>query len=583
MSSIDKEYYMNLENREKATKTCMAIEECFHECGRECNVDTIILSAYLLSKVCNYDYPFGFTFQSIIDGSLDIDDDTIHMVKMNLDDETWKQMLDLGTRFTQKDFELATLIANEKNRHGKNDSTPMSITELAQQILEIKDGERVADLCCGKGSFLIDTGMKYPYADYYGYEINVKNKIDSSICADLVTANIEIQLCNAFGLSKDEKINKYDKIFSNYPFGLRLRNMGEGNKYWEEMIKEYPGLSRATSSDWAFNALACGLLSKKGRAICIMTNGSTWNSIDMPARKYFIERGMVEAIISLPEKMFSDTRIATTMIILSNNNNAVRMVDATDMCQKGRRKNYFSGQNINDIMIALSKDGKNSRLVTRKELQENEYTLSLNRYLDDTISFDNGVRFEEVIKSITRGAPCTAKQLDTIASDSITNMQFLTLANIQDGIIENNLPYISSIEPKYEKYCLKNNDLLISKNGYPYKIAVATVSNNQKILVNGNVYLVEIDAEKANPYYISAFLESEQGIAVFKSITVGATMPNIGIDKLKKVMIPLPSLDEQNKIAKKYQATLDEIIITKLKLEKAVNRLHHIIDEEGER
>ena len=47
------------------------------------------------------------------------------------------------------------------------------------------------------------------------------------------------------------------------------------------------------------------------------------------------------------------------------------------------------------------------------------------------------------------------------------------LANIQNGIIDDKLPYLSSIEPKYEKYCLKNNDLILSKNGYPYKVAVA--------------------------------------------------------------------------------------------------------------
>ena len=59
-------------------------------------------------------------------------------------------------------------------------------------------------------------------------------------------------------------------------------------------------------------------------------------------------------------------------------------------------------------------------------------------------------------------------------------------------------------------------------------------------------------------------------------------MPNIGVDKLKKVEIPLPSMAEQERIAQKYQATLDEIAVIKLRLEKAVNKLHHILDEERE-
>ena len=82
-----------------------------------------------------------------------------------------------------------------------------------------------------------------------------------------------------------------------------------------------------TSSDWVFNALLYDLLTENGKAVGIMTNGSTWNSIDMPMRKYFVERKMVEYVISLPGKIFA-TNIATTLIILSHNNDSIRMIGA---------------------------------------------------------------------------------------------------------------------------------------------------------------------------------------------------------------------------------------------------------------
>ena len=41
-------------------------------------------------------------------------------------------------------------------------------------------------------------------------------------------------------------------------------------------------------------------------------------------------------------------------------------------------------------------------------------------------------------------------------------------------------------------------------------------------------------------------------------------------------------MEEQERIAQKYQATLDEIAVIKLRLEKAVNKLHHIFDEEDD-
>lgn len=108
------------------------------------------------------------------------------------------------------------------------------------------------------------------------------------------------------------------------------------------------------------------------------------------------------------------------------------------------------------------------------------------------------------------------------------------------------------------------------------------MKEGQHILANSNLYIIELDEEKDNPYYIKAFIDSEQGHTVLKSITVGAAMPNIGVDKLKKVETPLPSMNDQEHIAQEYQATLDEISVTKLHLEKAVNKLHHNWDEECE-
>ena len=116
----------------------------------------------------------------------------------------------------------------------------------------------------------------------------------------------------------------------------------------------------------------------------------------------------------------------------------------------------------------------------------------------------------------------------------------------------------------------------------PDKIAVARVQEGQKILANRNLYVIELDEEKVNPYYLKAFFESEPGISLLKSIAVGTHIPTIGVDMLKNVMIPIPPLEEQRKIAEKYQATMDEIAIYRIKLEKAMSRLHHILDEERE-
>lgn len=240
----------------------------------------------------------------------------------------------------------------------------------------------------------------------------------------------------------------------------------------------------------------------------------------------------------------------------------------------------MSSEDINEIILSYSEDTRISRNVSIEELAENDFALSPIRYFTEDVVVENGVPFSSVIKTITRGAPCTAAELDKIDSQEPTSMQYLMLANIKDGIIDEDLPYLKKIEKRYEKYCLNDKCLLLSKNGYPFKVAVARVKSGKKILANGNLYIIELDGERMNPYYLKAFFESEQGIAALKGISVGAALPNIGIEQLKNLMIPMISLEQQNKFADRYLAILDEIAVLNLKIAQAKTSLKNILDEE---
>ena len=61
-------------------------------------------------------------------------------------------------------------------------------------------------------------------------------------------------------------------------------------------------------------------------------------------------------------------------------------------------------------------------------------------------------------------------------------------------------------------------------------MAVAEVKKGMKMLGNGNLFIIELDNEKINPYFIKAFFDSEAGTAALNSIVVGATIPNISAE-----------------------------------------------------
>ncbi len=212
-----------------------------------------------------------------------------------------------------------------------------------------------------------------------------------------------------------------------------------------------------------------------------------------------------------------------------------------------------------------------------EEIAAEDYILNPGRYLQQVIDIEYGVPFEEVILNITRGAQVSAREMDKLVTRKPTNIKYLRLANIKNGLIDDDLHSLVKLDPALERYCVKENNLIISKNGYPYKVAIAYPKPNQQVLATGNLYIIELDLTKIHPIYLKAFLESETGIRQLKSITVGAVIPNVGIGALKKMQIPLPPMEEQLVIVGKYQKQLDEIVALKVALETSYAKLQEVI------
>lgn len=533
------------------------------------------IASFLLVRVSEYNNPFDISFNDL--GKIDIDGDIISFVMTSNIDGVWSKLLALLNKHEQNIFALNVLLRNASDPN----ATPIGITDLATILMDVKPDINVAELCCGPGVVIDTIKEAVPSIKATGYEVDL-SCIAVAKARNYLSANpIAYVKSDVFNLvNSDNIVPQYDRIFANYPFGQRLRDLNAGKGYLSTLTQRIPSMSKATSSDWLYNMLITEMLSKDGRAVGIMTNGSTWNMIDAPIRQYFIENGLIECVIALPAKLFYNTSIATSMIVLSHGNKGVRLVDASEQFTAGRRTNELSESDVDAIISMIETDSEKSFFVDNKTLSENDYVLNTNRYIIGADSSKEGIAFESIIKRITRGAPMNARQLDDLSSNIPTNMQYLMISNIQDGLIDSNLPYLSRVDKKNEKYCLSDRCLIMSKNGFPYKVAVAEVKNNQQIMANGNLYIIELDLEKVDPYYLAAFFSSENGTALLKSISVGATVPNIGVEQLKKLSIPLPSIEEQKKIADEYKRARDEIMMLQLKLEKARNRMMHIFEEE---
>lgn len=540
----------------------------------------IIATAYLAYLVKKEELPNENELIKFIDQNLP--DTQRYFLKDGTSDAYWKTTFEIA-ELLSLDALLSVVLwnSNTGEKFGAMNGTPNSIVKLAYEILNPKN-DRLADFCSGEGVFLTFAASQNNDCSLYGVETNTQAKIISDIRLSFFSNETDIEQNSALEISEDKK---FDKIFCNYPWGVQTRYLLEDEQRANFCADLIPELKKSTIADWYFIVNVIKHLSDKGKAVVLVSNATTRNSrMDRQVRERFIKSGFLEAVISFPANMFAPfSSIATSMLVLSKNNvDSIRFIDASELetIKMNKTQNVFTDETITSIINMLHTDSELSKRVEMEEIARNDYVINPLRYLQAEIKVKDGVPFADIIKNIKRGIQLRAAVMDEMISDTPTPYRYLKLADIQDGMISEELASLKEIGKKQEKYCLNNHSLVISKNISPLKVAVASIEDGQKILASGNLYIIELDETKANPYYVKAYLESEQGVAALSRINVGSVIPNISLEDLTNMLIPNPSIEIQNEFAEKYLIKMDEIKILKYRLQKATMTLKNMFEEE---
>lgn len=511
-----------------------------------------------------------------------IKDETTEHYLNNVAFEFGNLIFDLTDKY-EEDVLVSYILFAEPNRYSavSDYATPQGIINLAINILDIKPNDRVLDMGSGLNNFLIAASSNENSAKYFGIEIHTQSVVVANIRNFVAENDITVvqgdmlaKSCNEFGANK---------IFSNYPIGMKLAQLKQKIDANPTLRKYFGNMKRNISSDWIYNFAVLDNLADSGRAVVLMTNSGTWNNSDEVIRKYFIESGNIEGVILLPERLFTGTGIPMTLLVLGKNKNqSVKMVDASSIFTKGRRQNTLEENDIVHIIECYNADSEFSRSVSTEEIAIEEYFLNPQRFILSKNEAINGIPFEDISIRISRGAQIKSSELDELATSESTGLHYLMLQNINEGLIEEKLPSLKTIDPRYEKYCIQDNNLILSKIGSPFKVGLAHVEPGEKILANGNLYFIELDESKINPVFVKAFLESEPGQAQLSKLSKGSAMMSISIRDLNQLRIPNISRKEQEKIASQYLELCDDIVILQKQLEKIKDMKANLLNRVGE-
>lgn len=486
------------------------------------------------------------------------DKTTISFLK-KVEKEYNNQVEDFSKKFDVDTLKAAALFSEPKLFSESDiNSTPDGITNLAISLLSITKEDVILDLGSGVSSFLIQVAQKSNSENIYGVEINTNNVIVANLRHFITGFPIKVIQGNI--ISQDYSSLSANKVFSNFPLGMRLPTLEKYIEQNPKLKKYFKDSKRTVSGDWVFGIASYLNMKMPGKAVILMSNAGTWNKPDEFIRRRLVEDGLIEGVILLPARLLSSTMIPLTMMVLSQNNKDVRMVDATEIFTEGRRQNFLEAKDVENIVEAYNTESSISKKITIDEVAKQEFILNPQRYIGVDSGITDGIPLGELCVSINRGAMIKSNELDELVSTEETNYHYLMLQNIQEGAVDSNLPNLIGIDKKYEKYCINNKDLIISKIS-PFKVAMAHVNRDEVILANGNLYFIELDEKKANPVFVQLFLQSEVGISQLNRFAKGAAIKSISIQDLKTIRIPNIPREKQDLIAEEYEDINDELLV----------------------
>jgi type I restriction enzyme S subunit len=135
----------------------------------------------------------------------------------------------------------------------------------------------------------------------------------------------------------------------------------------------------------------------------------------------------------------------------------------------------------------------------------------------------------------------------------------ITVEHLGDNrIIHNNLPLVGDEDKnRLSKYVLSEGDIVFSRVGSVDRRAY--VSADEKGWMFSGRCLRVRPSEEVDSKYLSYYFGLEDFKETIRRIAVGATMPSINTSILGNVIVTLPSLDEQRRIASIFTALDDKI------------------------
>ena len=292
---------------------------------------------------------------------------------------------------------LMSMYASNAGKSGGEFYTPQEVSELLTKLAIVgkTSVNKVYDPACGSGSLLLKSakilGKDNVRNGFFGQEINLTTY---NLCRinmflhDIDYDKFDIACEDTLTSPQHWDDEPFEVIVSNPPYSIKWA--GDDNAVLINDPRYSPAgvLAPKSKADFAFIMHSLSWLATNGVASIVCFPGILYRGgAEQKIRKYLIDNNFIDCIIQLPDNLFFGTSIATCIMVLkkSKKDNSTLFIDASKECIKVTNNNQLSEENITNI-VNIFKNREDveytAKLVSNREIEENDYNLSVSTYVE---------------------------------------------------------------------------------------------------------------------------------------------------------------------------------------------------------
>jgi type I restriction enzyme M protein len=278
--------------------------------------------------------------------------------------------------------------------------TPAEVSRIMAKIIGIHDNPTsshttVYDPTCGSGSLLLKVADEAATSvTIYGQE---KDSATSSLARmNMILHNSPTALIVQGNTLTDPKFKEsgtlktFDYVVANPPFSDKRWSTGLDPLHDPyDRFKPF-GTPPAKQGDYAYLLHIVRSLRSTGKGACILPHGVLFRgNAEADIRRALVRKGYIKGIIGLPANLFYGTGIPACIVVVVKEHAHARkgifMIDASQGFMKDGPKNRLRAQDIHRIVDVFTRQleaPRYARMVSFEEIEKNDYSLNLPRYID---------------------------------------------------------------------------------------------------------------------------------------------------------------------------------------------------------